>query len=296
MCTHPNLAVKIKISNEPKYRIKFLVRPDEANIAFAEKRYGKENVLNLPCGECDECKATYRYKWAKRCLYELPYHENSCFLTLTYDDVHLPSDHKLHKEDLQKFLKRLRRYTGLTGLKYLSCGEYGSNTLRPHYHLILFGYCPDDLKVLSSNGIGQKYYQSKFLDNVWKRGFVTVGEVEKDSCSYVAGYTAKKDNPVLPGFILMSKGLGNQFVYYHREDFIKNGCAVVPGLGLVTASRYEFDLLTRLGFDVSTAKKKRDDLLDEKHNTEMLLYGYEFKDQLAHHANFKVHKRKRGDV
>lgn len=37
-------------------------------------------------------------------------HEEACFLTLTYDEKHLPYGNTLAHEDVQKFLKRLRRW------------------------------------------------------------------------------------------------------------------------------------------------------------------------------------------
>lgn len=289
MCSAPMLAVKLPSTEPGKFRIKFLCRTDD-NIHNAEIKYGKERVLKLPCGECADCKATYAFKWSKRCLYELLYHDDSCFITLTYDDEHNPGE--LVKRDYQLFLKKLRKKYG-EGIKVFLAGEYGSHTFRPHFHAILFGYCPKDLKPIGSNGLNQKLYESKELSDLWQKGYVSIGEVSKDSCSYVAGYTAKKDNPVLPGFIKMSKGLGRQFVIDHAQDFINNGCAVVPGIGVVQASRYEFDLLENLGYSVEIAKKKAERLNDEKFNTRMLVEGHQYKDQLARQS-FTKNKRKRG--
>lgn len=58
--------------------------------------------------------------------------KNASFVTLTYDNDSLPGDSGLHKEDFQRFMKRLRKYSGYD-LKYFACGEYGGRFKRPHY-------------------------------------------------------------------------------------------------------------------------------------------------------------------
>ena len=47
----------------------------------------------------------------------------------------------LQKSDLQKFFKRLRKKTH-EKISYYAVGEYGDNTQRPHYHIILFNAIP----------------------------------------------------------------------------------------------------------------------------------------------------------
>ena len=71
------------------------------------------------------------------------------FLTLTYNDDNLPSDVGLHKDDLQRFFKRLRKALDTKKIRYFACGEYGDTTSRPHYHAIVFG--------LGLNEIDKKY-------------------------------------------------------------------------------------------------------------------------------------------
>ena len=58
--------------------------------------------------------------------------ERACcwFVTLTYDDKHLPFDFKLKKSDVSLFIKKLRHYferkDKSVKIKYFVCGEYGS--------------------------------------------------------------------------------------------------------------------------------------------------------------------------
>ena len=65
--------------------------------------------LVVRCGKCILCRQRKLSQWCFRCLREanqskmLPF-----FLTLTYNDKHLPT-FGLYKRDIQLFLKRLRR-------------------------------------------------------------------------------------------------------------------------------------------------------------------------------------------
>lgn len=102
------------------------------------------------CGKCEYCRQTQRRAWAKRMMAEWRYgFKFAYFLTLTYDDFHLPltSDPDsmiirpdVNKRDVQLFLKRFRkRYGRVTGsIRYFCVSELGDQTLRPHYHIILF--------------------------------------------------------------------------------------------------------------------------------------------------------------
>ena len=102
--------------------------------------------LSVPCGKCMSCRVNNRNMWVQRMIHELPYHSPSLFLTLTYDDDHLPLNRRglptLRKSDWQKFMKRLRKEVAGEGrekLRYMACGEYGPRTQRPHLHAVLYG-------------------------------------------------------------------------------------------------------------------------------------------------------------
>lgn len=165
------------------------------------------DFVDIPCGKCVGCRLDYSKSWADRCLMELKYHKHSYFLTLTYDDEHLNyvelfnNDGVIYerptlvKEDFTKFMKRLRFQYSLdhdNKLRFFMCGEYGGKTLRPHYHAIIFGLEIPDLKVYKQSSIGDTYYTSEWLNKVWQKGFVVIGEANEQSCGYVARYTLKK--------------------------------------------------------------------------------------------------------
>ena len=102
--------------------------------------------IEVACGRCIGCRKEYARQWAMRCLHEASLFDENSFVTLTYDDKHLPAGGTLVKRDVQLFLKRLRRKFSDRTIRYFFSGEYGGDTLRPHYHGCLFGFAfPDQV-------------------------------------------------------------------------------------------------------------------------------------------------------
>jgi len=124
-----------------------------------------------------------------RCMHESQMHEENCFITLTYDDEHLPKDHSLDVSHWQKFAKRLRKKVG--PFRFYHCGEYGDKTLRPHYHACLFGMGFRDKKKFKKNKRGEWLFSSELLDKTWEQGFTTVGALTYESAEYVTRYILK---------------------------------------------------------------------------------------------------------
>lgn len=100
--------------------------------------------IEVPCGRCVDCLSNRQNSWSFRidCEYLDVVSKDGCsyFITLTYDDEHLPFNSdgicSLDKSHLQLFHKRLRA-EGLN-FRYFCCGEYGDKFGRPHYHGIYF--------------------------------------------------------------------------------------------------------------------------------------------------------------
>ena len=154
--------------------------------------------VTVPCGKCWSCRLSKSRDWAIRCVHESKMHKRNCFITLTYNDEHLPADRSVHKEELQKFFKRLRKRLGHK-IRYFACGEYGTKNLRPHYHAIIFGTDFDDKKLWQQTQNGDFLYRSDTLEKAWSRngssmGFCTIGDVTFQSAAYVARYCMKKFN------------------------------------------------------------------------------------------------------
>ena len=147
--------------------------------------------VTVPCGQCIGCRLERSRQWAVRCVHEAQLHEDNCFVTLTYDDEHLPVDGSLKVRDFQLFMKRLRKTLAPRKLRFFHCGEYGDENWRPHYHALLFGFDPPDKMFYTSKG-GNTLYLSAQLQEIWGRGFVTVGNLTFESAAYVARYCVKK--------------------------------------------------------------------------------------------------------
>lgn len=125
-------------------------------------------------------------------MHEATLHDNNSFITLTYADEHLPYDEGLFHRHVQLFLKRLR-YELKMPLRYYMCGEYGENfTQRPHYHLIVFGYMPEDRTPYGVSKTGRTLTTSPTVERLWQKGNVDVSDVTNEACEYVARYIMKK--------------------------------------------------------------------------------------------------------
>ena len=271
------------------------------------------SFIDIPCGKCLECRLEYSKQWANRCMLEAQQYENNCFVTLTYNDDHIPvnlfpseynietgepisynESFTLYKKDLQNFIKRLRSDLNRTGnydkdgnsvylkktdkdyhdIKYFACGEYGGKTKRPHYHLIIFNFKPNDLIPIGQNISGDMYYKSPYLEKLWPNGFNLVANVTWNSCAYVSRYVTKKiSNNVTdqiyknlnvdPEFIIMSKGIGKKWYILNNvcyATFENNYIKTDEGARKISPNRYFDKLLDKENPDLlCEIKKKRKD-------------------------------------
>jgi len=131
-----------------------------------------------------------------RCVHEASLHEDNIFITLTYDNEHLPENGSLRYRDYQLFMKRLlvhtERHTNRPlGVRFYMCGEYGETFLRPHYHAIMFNYDLPDKK-LHRIDRENPLYTSEILSGLWGQGHTLIGGVTFQSAAYVARYIMKK--------------------------------------------------------------------------------------------------------
>lgn len=126
-----------------------------------------------------------------RLTHEAQLHDDALFITLTYNDEHLPADGNLNKKHFQDFMKRLRWAHRDRDIKFFHCGEYGERFTRPHYHACLYGIpLPDRVRYSERNGVPLDY--SRELKELWGKGFASVGELTFESAAYVARYCTKK--------------------------------------------------------------------------------------------------------
>lgn len=194
----------------------------EDNCVFLNGSPFLKNKIELPCGRCLNCKIAKSKEWAIRCCLESTQYLHNWFITLTYDELHVPKNGLVSKDEFQRFMKRLRKEFG-EGIRFFGCGEYGSRSGRPHYHLIVFNCFIPDLYKWSVNGdTGDFYYRSPRVEKCWKLGNVMIGEVTFASCAYVARYVSKKvdsiDKDHQP-FLLMSRRPGIGAAYFDENLF-----------------------------------------------------------------------------
>ena len=167
-------------------------------------------IVITSCRKCSECMQVRANEWGVRCHHELLEHKDNCFITLTYENNPI----RLHKEHMQLFIKKLRKSIYPKKIKYFSCGEYGDHELRPHYHIIIFGYDFNDKKFWKLSKSGKAIYISDELNKLWSYGYTTVQEANKQTAMYSAKYSTKLKTDLpkhlkrYPEFNTMSKNLG----------------------------------------------------------------------------------------
>lgn len=208
-------------------------------IVFSSQDGGEP--IDVPCGQCISCRLEKSRQWSMRIMHEASLSDENCFITLTYDDKHLPHDWSLNKADFQKFIRSLRKRIYPQRVRYYHCGEYGDLNGRPHYHAALFGFSPADGVLLKKSASGYGLYQSDILDKSWNKGFVSYGSLDWDSASYIASYVTKKINGekaeehykrfhpsiglywLQPEYATMSlkPAIGHEFYKKHQSDFLR---------------------------------------------------------------------------
>lgn len=228
----------------------------DGSVVFAEKG-DILRPLTLPCGRCIGCRLERSRQWAVRCVHESQMHEVNCFITLTYDDDHLPVDESLNYGDFQLFMKRLRKLHSSANsnfIKFYMAGEYGDINRRPHYHACLFGVDFPDRVLHSDSASGFKVFRSEILEKLWPFGYSSVCDFSFDTAAYVARYVMKKitGDPaedhyrhitrygevvnLVPEFNRMSlkPGIGAKFFekfrtdMYPRDEVVINGAVAKP--------------------------------------------------------------------
>lgn len=152
-------------------------------------------IIKLPCGKCPECCKDYYTQWATRGSKELYQWDSSVFITLTYAEENLPNDKSLKKKDVQDFLKRLKKTicsNKRNPIRQIYCGEYGTRTLRPHYHCIIFNLDFIDKKRHYISDGGHQVFTSKQLSSLWQKGNAEFGFATPGSIAYLFKYILKK--------------------------------------------------------------------------------------------------------
>jgi len=192
----------------------------------------------VPCGKCGFCGATRRSDWAIRLKYERRMHMTSRFVTLTYANPHLvwkDGNPQVHRPHTQLFFKRLRK-AGYK-LRYYGVAEYGSQTFRPHYHVLLFGDIPEQA-----------------IRDAWTYGQTHIGTVTDESVMYCLSYMINKNGWKMSKnrvrtFNMMSKGIGKNYLTKAMIAWHKSGrknYALVDGKKRHLPRYYKLKIFNRL--------------------------------------------------
>lgn len=147
----------------------------------------------------------------------------------------------LYSHDLKKYLYRLRQYLKKTygiEIRFFAVGEYGSNSLRPHWHILLF-HNSTKLRASFRNVIDlvghtksnpRQCCRELYLHSLWQFGATTTKCTDKHCSSYIAGYFNQhgSNTPLVKDF--PSKAYHSQFLglgkisksqkdYFNKEDW-----------------------------------------------------------------------------
>lgn len=199
---------------------------------------GRSQIVR--CGKCLACLEHRQAGWIARLTDEFnSYPEGIYFVTLTYDDDHVPMHHvgngeylpAISSTDVKKFHADLRKrfqqgfYLDHTlsnagwlsspvriplpecHFKYYVTSEYGPNgTRRPHYHGFYSNMLEDEDLVFD------------LFQSVWGKGFVTVEKGRSEACAaYVSKYLVNDslvpyDSRLPKPRAWISKGLGKYYL------------------------------------------------------------------------------------
>lgn len=219
------------------------------SVVFKREDAHIDMPVRIPCGKCPDCRLEKSRQWAVRIMHENDMHDDSCFITLTFDEDHLDPDYSLQVKDFQNFMKRLRKklskpfvyFNPTLGkevtqnpvkVRFFHVGEYGEQFGRPHHHAIIFGYDFPDKVVAGTLSPRSPFslagpntaYVSSILSELWAQGLHHIGSCTFESAAYVARYTLKKN-------------YGEQAEeYYNYQD---------PETGRVISRKPEFATMSR---------------------------------------------------
>lgn len=183
--------------------------------------------MAVPCRKCSVCRVGKISFLEKLCDFETisrwrkGFH--SSFVTLTLRDGNITRC-GLCKPQYVRFLDNfrieLKRRFGKT-YKYVGCGEYGDDGLRPHYHLCMFGVSPGEVE--------------NILRDIWSHSIFDVGFLMPGGTRYVIDYIMTNSNSfddernkefldkgLHPPFFTKSVSLGidwleSKIIPYYRE-------------------------------------------------------------------------------
>lgn len=211
MCLHPISVRKWVDPSVTRYLRTSSGRLQTITCELPKKQINSYHLV--PCGKCVACLSRRRNDWTYRLTKEKEFSDYTYFLTLTYDNDHIPIRFEdnipyfvFRKEDLQKYLKRVRYFVSkispVIQCNYYAVSEYGGIGKRPHYHMLFY--------VKNDNYLKYKKQIDMILRDTWQLGFTTIKPASPANIHYVTKYCVKgidhqPDGCIDPVFVLASK-------------------------------------------------------------------------------------------
>lgn len=152
---------------------KLKITQDEIDDCYVVDDTGVIHPLYLcvPCGKCVLCTEKRKNDWVARAVCEAQTSiSEPLWIGLSYNDENLP-EHGVNKDDVQKFMKRLRIRLTRDGyehdLRYFIASEYGSDYQRAHYHMLLYNFpvMDDELKKIYIDKAWSKVVSKEVYEN-----------------------------------------------------------------------------------------------------------------------------------
>lgn len=214
------------------------------NRDFYIKKQIRKELLILSCGKCKYCLQMKQSKNAKLVDIEFKRNRYNYLLTITFNDNHIDIlDTKDNYNNYSKIAKskvsnlskikinniiknlknKLNRYYGKKiKLHYYLCGEYGSNTFRAHYHVMIM--LNEPLPYLIKQNVKGNHYKSKLI-NSKQFGLYDIEPITnqnaKSVSKYISKYISKQES--CKGTLKYNYFMEQQLKYYldnNIKDFV----------------------------------------------------------------------------
>lgn len=171
------------------------------------------------CGQCEYCRVLEQLDKINRLKLEFARRPYALFVTITYDDLHLPVFSglaELWPLDLESYINRIRN--SLPKITIFAVGEYGGKLfgspkaerdIHPHYHLAIFSDDPN-FYALAQNVLTKK----------WKFGHTHILRLSAGLINYIVGYVSKKITNEHSMKKIMGLDIQPEFTYSSRRPAI----------------------------------------------------------------------------